>query len=615
MSRKRHTIVGGVQVDVVEGWKKVAVAQMNAGRALAEAVQNALDGYPEDVPMPDRVAEVRTRDDTMIVIDYGTGLSLEKVALLCSLGGSDKRGSAAVGRFGLGFFVIFSEELGTRRVSLTSRVDGTWVEVTFEVVDRRRPPEISWREVEAPPRPFGVRLEAQFGSREAVLRCLRESASRLRHYDARIRIDGQPIQSTWARARALGRPIFEDAGCRGFFGVDPGVMVLNRYEHILTTTLEGLATGGHQIRHDLRDLRRRAFPFGVSGGLVINSNDLDVCLSRDQVRLDSAYYRMCDVVRRQLARRLLGQLDRKERSLDALTLPNLYTLGDRVSKLLRGQVTPDGGPLDTLCQRLIQHPVFRVSGERRRASLAQLHARRTDGLPVFWTPTGRPASSFVGGAFRHDFLLIMARKPTTLRRGGAPDFEARILKDAFGDVIDLDTVTDDPKRLASLVKSGVVDPALLTPTIALGRAPASDPALRTLLEELNTLMGRPDVREVVRGHLNLPVRRLRVAWFTAPRVRGAVGIFDTKGRPFCQRPDRRRDVVIGLRADHALIRRLATSRHPYRALFSLCLLAGRIASSHAALIPWSGHFAVVRSGLERALRNCFMADLAADRDA
>ena len=104
----------GIEIDLDEAWRKLISSQFtgSAGRGFGELVQNFLDSYPSSTPWDERQGKIKSGKGWISIIDFGEGMDRDRLALLVTLGGTDKNNNISkIGTFGIGFFSIFNPNL------------------------------------------------------------------------------------------------------------------------------------------------------------------------------------------------------------------------------------------------------------------------------------------------------------------------------------------------------------------------------------------------------------------------------------------------------------------------------------------------------------------------
>ncbi len=82
----------GLEIDIDEGWQKLITRQFTGGpgRGFPELIANMIDSYTPDTDFADRVATIDTDLQSIVITDWGEGLSAERIGYLTTLGGTSK---------------------------------------------------------------------------------------------------------------------------------------------------------------------------------------------------------------------------------------------------------------------------------------------------------------------------------------------------------------------------------------------------------------------------------------------------------------------------------------------------------------------------------------------
>jgi hypothetical protein len=612
----------GLRVDVDEGWRKIISRQFGGppGRAFNELIQNFIDSHDAGTPWEDRLGSIDSGPDWIGITDYGGGMDRRKLVLLATLGGTDKEGDdSKIGRFGIGFFSIFNPKLGTRRVVVTTRCEGAWVEVAFEVKTPERRPDMTCRVVDGQ-RPFSTEVKAYFSDGDPVRECLKAAENCLTYFPCRVKINGRPFDSMWAEAGRREARFFEDGSCDGFVegAVGGSVTLLCKYEYIMSAYLPFLLTGGHGMRHDIRDYAEKACPFVPRRGMLINSNALRVTISRDSFYMDSAY----DALIRSVVSVLHAELDqalRENELQDTAIIANQYILRAAL-KLRLWSRADNGSPVPaSVCDRLLDARVYPVARRKRSMSLREI-AREKGDFPVYHTRSlGR--TEWMGGRFAHRFVLVVPDSPAA---EGAPRLCSEIFKTLFDDEVDLDTITADREKLLLLVDRGIIDPRNLAPATHVFGPQQLTAGENALLRRVNALLCRREVLGVLEKRLFMSIKGIEARFFSLQEGGNVVvtGLLDELGNPLnSEVPDNlkgvrgsRRDLgkraprtlILGIGKDHPAIRMIMENGDRYMEFYLLSYLAHQLALCQKLLSPCSDFFAEVEEELIHDLRKVFL---------
>jgi hypothetical protein len=621
------TLEDGLQVDMEEGWRKIIQRQFGGspGRAFSELIQNFIDSYPSSVPWPERIAEIDSRFAGIALTDYGEGMPLVRVRLLLTLGGTDKADHPEkIGYFGNGFFSIFDPRLGTKAVRVITRCEGQMVEILFTVHHPEKRPAISSR-VLGEVAPFSTRVEVEFESRLAVEECLAHAVGSLSYYPCRVTIDGRPFQSIWEKARQKGAQMFEEAGCSGF--IEEGAWyrdtsILCKYERIIELPLGSLLAGAGVAKGDLRDYASQDTPCLFGKAITINSNQLNLVISRDSFYTDYAYREMLDGLRRVLMGQLLKELDKAPSA--ELILANQYIFWKGIKQRLQRPSGPESAQMgredEKIMDRLASEKLYRLKDQKTGVSLKEIWDMRKKEEPVFYSPM-RLNLNWAGGRFKHRFIVL---PPLTEVRMGPTDFYDRIFSGIFGDVVNLDRIHLDQERIRDLIKRGIVDESAVSPKCRIIGERRISSREKSFLKEIGYILNQEEVRRVIQTHLHIPISRIEPVLFELEKDGAtiATGLFEGTGKALGSSPRSNFDgndnvaepqgddgILLGLEKGHPHLRRLMQSEDPHRAYFAVLFLAHEVVNCQKLLAPYSPFYHVVKEKLAADMRRVLMGNL------
>ena len=626
----------GFAVDIDEGWRKLINRQFpdDPARGFWELVQNGIDSNPSEVPWAERRVIIETESHRIAITDFGEGMGIERLRLLCTLGGTDKAGDASkLGRFGIGFFAVFNPRLGTRRVVVVTRCGDCAVELVFTIGDPQKRPTITHRILDRLP-PFSTRVTVEFSRTDSAARCLNHALDRLRYLPCPVTVNGRDAATVWAEARGENAFFFREGECDGFIrgsGWDR-VTVLCKYDRIGSFDLLSLIRNSRDDRWDLRPLAEKGVPYVPNVEVVVNCNTLWLTISRDSFYLDGAFDRMVAALGVALRDYLRGELSRNPEP--GLILANQYIHRAAIREYLKGSAAA-GGPAaegaGSLVGILAAAPVYRLNERAERCSLLDIHRMRNPQLPLFFSPRRRNLR-WLGGAFQHEFIVL----PPPCEAGhGAPDFYDDIFGCLFdGDVVNLDTIRGNSPRIAQLVQRGVVSKEALSPRCTMLNRRALTEREAELVTELDELLNDAEIRRAIQRNVRIRARRIRSVLFEVkgPNAILATGLFDEDGTPFGEermtfsniadaapaegRPEPSTlpeaiPLCLGLRREHPFVEHLVASRDPRRAYYALMFLAHELALCQKMLVPYSPFYHLVKEHLAADMRRALIARLAA----
>ena len=615
----------GFEFDLNEAFRKLATSQFggNPGRGFCELIQNGFDSYPSTVPREQRRIEISRSENMLGIRDFGEGMSVERINLLATLGGTDKQGSEdKIGKFGIGFFAIFNPNLKTAKVTVRTRCGSRIVLLQF-IVDDSDPTRVPALRAEFsrqdPEGWQGTDVEVRFRSADIVDLCLGEAQKFTRYFPCPVWLDGKPMGSNiWEEAHRKGARFFEDSRSHGFLEPDPyrnNIFILCRYEPVLELPLAGLVSGNRHDATTLEGLRTRSVPYVPDIKTIINDNHLNVTVSRDGVRTDADYWAMLRSVTEVHMGELRSRLSGK--SGPRLALGNQFVFADQIHCCLNSSKAAKSYAYHEIVAALADFPNYRLAGQADPVSLRHIWNKRSPRLPVFFSPRGL-SSTWLGGAFEHDFIVI---PPEPENLPWVPGMHDKLFSAVFKDVVNLDTIEQDPERIQALASRGIVPPDLLAPKCEIIGTLQTSAAERQFLTEIDQILTLPEVRRSVQEHLHLPTPPTRATLFV-PRHQGLLvttGLFESDGRIY--RPESepaepsvpRREIVLGLMRTDPLVQRLVHSRDPHRACYAVSMLAHLLVGCQRMLAPGSSFRNWVTCELGRSLRNILADKILADQ--
>ncbi len=517
MNTTNETIVfeEGMEHDLEEGWPKVTSRQQGGrpAKAFKELIQNALDSYPEDVPIKDRKGDIITGPRYIAIKDYGSGMSLDQISMLFTVGGTTKYGvTSLIGNFGIGFKQLFNERLGASMVKVTTVCKNFSVELTFTVKDPKTVPDIDHKILDHDLE-YGTMVEVFFNNDVSADECLEEAVLSLKYYPCRFTINGTESISEWDKARKMNAFFFAKDGIEGYiqptlrYG-ESRITALCKYEYISRYYISYFMAGSTKPYDNIADYAYKETPFIPGLHVVVNSNDLNVTISRDRFYCDNAFDKLVSVINEALLEYLAEYLS--DITDWQLIMANIFSLKRKIAKYLNnpGDFDPKNAGTRAL-RKLTRSQVFRVAERRELFSLQDIKKRRTPEWPLYYSPKQENVR-WLGSRFKHDFVLTPY--DFTLE-GGLRDFYSEIFKALFSDTIDLDRIQRDTAKLKDLVKRGIVDRESLSPKVEFADKMALTKQQKELQAELNKLLYSDKIRDVLIESFDMKINHIRTAYF------------------------------------------------------------------------------------------------------
>lgn len=623
----------GLEVDIDEGYPKIISSQFGGspGKGFRELIQNMIDSYPSDIPMGERKGEIVTGPLMISITDYGTGMSVEKLRLLLTLGGTDKDNDPdKIGMFGIGFFSIFNPGLYTKKVVVTTLCEGHAVELTFTINNPLQKPVIDIREIKTRIS-FSTRISVTFSSYESVGKCLTYAQKSLKYYPCKVTINGKQFQSIWEEAEKKGLKIYRDGPVSGFleYGFwSEYVTVLCKYEYIKSIDLAVFPKGGHNICFDLRDFETKDIPFVKGFSATINNNSLRLTISRDGYYLDYNFDHSLKILRKMMTDKLLDHL--KSRPDNQIILANHYILRYELRDYLSdpGKYDSKDEIKNTVVRKLAGAKVYRLADKWETVSLEEMKQSLSGEVPFFYS-CNRNNIRWLGGDFKHDFIAVP--DPVKVFHG-APGIYESIFSVIFKDIVNLDTIQHDNKKISELVERKIISKSALTPKCRFVGETKLNREQYELLLEINSILRNKDIKEAISNNIRLPIRNIAATFFEV-KEEGAyisTGLFNQLGEPLSEdfvtnfenadgqenkQPDvMGTDILLGLRLDHPFIEFLTESNNRNKAHYALTYVAHELAMCQKLLVPFSPFYHFVKERTARDMRKALMRQMLSTMD-
>jgi len=624
----RFTIPEGLQIDLEEGWKKIISRQFggNPGKGFGELIQNFLDSYNDRVAWKDRRGIITSGKDWIALKDFGSGLDLNKIRLITSMGGTDKsHDPKKIGKFGIGFFSIFNPKLGTRKVEITTVCEGQPIRLEFITKNGERP-LLDYCILDHPLE-FSTEVKVYFDFSGSVSKCLDYGKRSLRYYPCDIQINGDRFRSDWDLARQSKAFFFNKSHCNGFIKTGNryrSATVLCKYEYILEMPIRYLISGGHSQDNNLDDYNAKDTPYIPGLEAVINCDKLALTISRDSFYLDYNFrYMISD-----LNESLLELMDQRFSELpDDVILANIYILRQRIKTYLdkRSGKRPVEHFSDSVFEKLISSEIFKINGKKASYSLLDLQRMKSKTNPLFFSEN-KTNLRWLGGAFKHDYIVLT--EPCHVENG-APEFFNSLFTTLFEDVVNLDTINEDRIKVSSLLDRGIIRKDSLEPACKFIAPRKLSKDEHQILEQLEHLLNQKEVIEAIEQNINIPVKKIIPSFFLLKNqaMHISTGIFDRHHKPlndefisnFVERREgpgteerltRKNTIFLGLCLNHPFVRRLIVSDDPHKEYYALTYIAHEITSCQKLLSPYSSFFNLTKTKLSAGLRKCMIERLA-----
>jgi predicted RNA binding protein with dsRBD fold (UPF0201 family) len=625
MKQNEIILENGIELDLDQAFRKLTERMFGGhpARAASEIVQNMLDSYESNVSWDQRRGDILTKENKIVMIDYGSGLTMEKLELLCTMGASDKTNdSSKIGQFGIGFFSIFNHRLGTKKVVVTTQTNEGTVVLTFHVISPGARPKLEAKMIEEKVG-FSTKIEIYFSHSDTPQECLLHIKNSLENYPCKFNINGKAYSSLWERESNNPSAIrfnrdYSD-GIIYQLGSSNSVKVLCKYEPIIDVSLNNLMRGTVKATWNLEDYKHAEFTFIPKANIIVNCNSLSLTISRDSFFLNYNYLNMFNDLNAECTELFL-----KEKFNNQLLLANLYIYQNKVATYLKaGKINNIAEPYKEMIIRLANAKIFQITGERNLYSVKELKNKLTKGLPLFYSPNFDNLN-WCGRIFKHDFILLPER---CHYENGAKNFYQSLLKTLFEDVVNLDRIQGNQEIINQLIERGIVSEKALSPKVKFVGEKKNNAAETKLLQEINTLLKEESIIKTIEHNLFVNITSIETLFFTIEEQGAYIstGLFDENRKPIDDDfltnflPEHENDdlmhgtrLFLGLQKDHPLIVQLISSTNLHRAYFALSYIANELVMSQKMLKPHSRFYNIAREKLAVDLRNAMIKTLIED---
>jgi len=627
-----YLMPNGLEIDLDEGFAKLTERQFggNPGRAFSELIQNAIDSYPNGTPWEERMGEICTGPNWISIKDYGEGMSTERLKLLITLGGSDKYNDPGkIGQFGMGFMSMFNRKLGTKEIIVKTRCERQTVQLTFRVKEQGKRPEIALCILQEQIQ-YSTLIRAEFENSLRVSDCLAFARKSLTYYPCKMKINGELFISCWEKPGQKDIKMFAENGCRGLIqnGRDwDNITILCKYERVMKTSLNHFLTGGHNAHYDLEDFYNHRTPYIPEIEMILNTDKLNVTISRDSYYLDWAYYEVRAILIRNLKSYLLREINNGV-SAELITA-NQFIFRNEIESYLANPAgfTNRTSEENRLIEELATLSVYRINGRSGKYSLKALKDMKRSDLPFYFSPV-RTNLRWLGGSFKHDYIVI----PETCRiNGGATHFFESLFSTIFKDTVNLDTIQGNQKKIMELVERDIVSKEALSPRTNIIGIRNLNPQEKNLLKEIDMLLSDPAIMNVIENNLHMNVNSIESVFFDMEEsgCRISSGLFDENGKPlnekiisnFLKPADENENqeqqysgkakVLLGLNLKHPFIQYLISMNDAQRNYYGLTYLVHELALCQKMLVPYSPFYHLVKQKLAQDMRKALIKNLLA----
>jgi hypothetical protein len=445
-----------------------------------------------------------------------------------------------------------------------------------------------------------------------------------------MKINGELFISCWEKTGQKDIQMFAENGCSGLIqdGRDwDNITILCKYERIMKTSLNHFLTGGHNAHYDLDDFYNYRTPYIPAIEIILNTDKLNVTISRDSYYLDWAYYEVLAILVRNLKSYLLKEI--KNGVSTELITANQFIFRNEIESYLANPVSFINNPSDEnrLIEKLATISVYKINGRIGKYSLKELKEMKRKDFPFYFS-LEKTNLRWLGGAFKHDYIVI----PEICRiNGGATHFFESLFSAIFKDTVNLDTIQGNHKKIMELVERDIISKESLSPKTKIVGIKNLNLQEKNLLKEIDMLLGDPVIMYVIENNLHMKVKTIESAFFDMEETgcRISSGLFDQNGKPlnekfisnFLQQASENENrglklsqnakILLGLNLKHPFIQYLLSLHDAQRNYYGLTYLAHELALCQKMLVPYSPFYHLVKQKLAQDMRKALIKNFLA----
>jgi hypothetical protein len=357
----------------------------------------------------------------------------------------------------------------------------------------------------------------------------------------------------------------------------------------------------------------------------LNIDNLNVTISRDSYYLDNAYFEARSILKQNLKTYLLREF--KNGANPDLVLANQFIFRNEIQNYLSNPRVFLNNPSDEnlLIAELANMSIYRINGHVGKYSLKKLKSKKQENLPFFFAPN-RTNLRWLGGSFKHDYIVV----PEVCRMyGGADHFYDRLFAAIFKDIVNLDTIQEDHKKIMELAERGIISKEALSPNTRIIGIKNLNLQEQSLLREIDTLLGDPVIINVIENNLHIKVKCIESAFFDMEETgcRISSGLFDENGKPLNEKfisnflesvndnenqsrmLTQKAKILLGLNLKHPFIQYLISMNDAQRNYYGLTYLAHELALCQKMLVPYSPFYHLVKQKLAQDMRKALIKNL------
>jgi len=356
---------------------------------------------------------------------------------------------------------------------------------------------------------------------------------------------------------------------------------------------------------------------------LFNVDNLRLTISRDNYYLDWVYSEAKNLLNRKLRYFLYLELVKNMNVM--VVIANQYIFRNEIRDYIDNSEDNEkyNKEENKLIKLLAETSAYRINGRPGLYSLVKMRKMLRPGLPFYYSPE-RTNLRWLGGTYKHDFVVI----PEECRiLSGAPRLFDTIFEAVYQDIVNLDSIMGNPKKIQHLVARGLVNKSALSPVCKiLGTREISEKQSQ-LLEDLYHILQHGEIVEMIGKNLQISINSIKPIFFSL-KDEGAylsTGLFDMKGNPLseeflsnmiCPEDDKyppkinnKVDILLGLNLDHPFIYYLTECKNPLRGYYALTYLSHELALCQKMLVPYSPFYHLVKEKLAQDMRKVLMKNL------
>ena len=329
------------------------------------------------------------------------------------------------------------------------------------------------------------------------------------------------------------------------------------------------------------------------------------------------------LLRRMMMEKLNEYLDRSYD--DQIILANQYIFRYNLKNYLADPEKYDSGDKTTnsVMKALSNARVYHLTDKFELVSLHDMKQRLSEEIPLFFSESRRNLR-WLGGEFKHDF--IVSPEPCQVYHG-APNFYTAIFRTIFEDIVDLDHIQNDNKKISELVERKIINRSALTPNCKFVGEKKLEKEQLELLHEINVILRNKEVKEAISDNIRIDVKNIIATSFEV-KEEGAyisTGLFSQSGDPLSEdyitnfashnekeykRPDvMGTDILLGLRLDHPFIGYLVESKNKHKAYYTLTYIAHELAMCQKLLVPYLPFYHFIKEKTATAMRKALIKQM------